>query len=417
MHKKLVTIRVRIIVVSIPIHSKSSKLFMRYSIHEYLSIMHILHIINIVYLSLISVSAHDGDDDLHKNNTSGQYVAVSDMAMTQKCADCRLTANSVYELTRQPRQMDSYGHMSDKIDLERIKKTVCREIISDIDRENCRSFFFSNINKIREWKQQNERSTQLTQMSFLDFVCIKELKLCCPHRAYGPRCTKCPACGPNQHCHGEGTRTGNGSCVCKSGHSKPPACATCLPGYYMDYVRSSAIPSSANDNSNEAEQQALLCKPCHRSCKFCRKAGPLGCEVCQKGFTWVQGFGCSDVDECVQSKKKICGENTFCVNTEGSYFCYECDRGCDGCHGDGPDMCLRCAKGYNYEKGNCIAQKKSIIPPEGNYVRYAVYFGLSVCTCVLLRDNIYLASAIGLATAIYISASEYYFLSSLTPST
>ena len=35
-----------------------------------------------------------------------------------------------------------------------------------------------------------------------------------------------------------------------------------------------------------------------------------------------------------------------------------CDKSCDGCNGDGPDMCDKCAEGYLYneEKGMCIGE-------------------------------------------------------------
>lgn len=85
----------------------------------------------------------------------------------------------------------------------------------------------------------------------------------------------------------------------------------------------------------------------------------------------------------------------------------ECDRACDGCHGDGPDMCLRCAKGYKEEKGNCVALKKTILPPEANYYRYAIYFGLCICTCIIFHNSVYMASLVGLGVALYIGTSEY----------
>lgn len=299
------------------------------------------------------------------------------------CTDCRLTSESIEGLIRIPRQMNLYGQIDDKIDLEKIKKLVCKDISDDYDREKCRHFYFTNLPTIQKWKNSSAKT------KFFDFVCIKELKFCCPRNSFGPKCTKCIECNSNQHCHGEGTRQGNGTCVCKDGHQGPD-CNSCSKGYY-----------SKRDNST-----IISCKPCHRSCLYCRHDGPLGCDVCQKGFTWLPSYGCSDVDECVKNKK-ICGENTFCVNTEGSYFCYECDRACDGCHGDGPDMCLRCATGYKLENNNCVAIKKTILPPEANYYRYGIYTGLLICTCIILHNNIYLASFIGLAVALYIGVSEY----------
>jgi protein disulfide-isomerase len=83
--------------------------------------------------------------------------------------------------------------------------------------------------------------------------------------------------------------------------------------------------------------------------------------VCNKG--WImdasgeekQG-GCLDIDEC-SADLNICKINQFCVNNEGSYTCLECDKACDGgCHGDGPDMCEKCASGFELRDGICTGE-------------------------------------------------------------
>lgn len=321
-------------------------------------------------------------------------------SIEQSCLDCKLTANSLDELLRKPRQMDSYGQISDRLDLNRLKKLVCKEISSDSERERCRNFYFSQQTSVLKWKQAAALSLgpKGNLASFYDIVCIRELKLCCPSESYGPKCLRCPKCGPNEHCHGQGLRIGNGTCLCKPGHVGL-RCDQCQTGFYRD-DEAAKLPEYSN--------KRLLCKPCHRSCKSCRGLGPKGCEVCREGFSWQSGYGCLDIDECIQSNNKICGPNTFCVNTEGSHFCYECDRACDGCHGDGPDMCLRCGPGYKLdEAGNCAATRKTILPPEANYYRYAIYAGLCICTCIILNNSVYLASLVGLGVALYIGASEY----------
>lgn len=230
-----------------------------------------------------------------------------DEELAQNCAHCRLTSQSIEDLIRKPRQMDAYGQLEERVDLEKIKKAICKDIISDKDRENCRSFFYTNLDTIEKWKLHSQK------VSFFDFVCIKELKFCCPRNSFGPRCTKCPQCGRNELCHGEGTRFGNGTCLCSEGHTGPK-CSSCQRGYH-------AVIRKDEEPTGRAGDRLITCKPCHRSCQFCRNEGPLGCEVCRSGFTWIPTYGCSDIDECSQNKK-ICGENTFCVNTEGSYFCY-----------------------------------------------------------------------------------------------
>lgn len=231
--------------------------------------------------------------------------------LARNCANCRLASQSIEELIRKPRQMNVYGQVNERVDLDKIKKAVCKDIVSDRDRESCRSFFYTNLKTIEKWKQNSQKA------SFFDFVCIKELKYCCPRNSFGPRCTKCSACERNEHCHGEGTRFGNGTCVCDKGY-KGQKCASCERGYHPVIAKKDKTLSSETDDTDD---QGTVCEPCHRSCLYCRSGSPLGCEVCRSGFTWIPAYGCSDIDECSQNRK-ICGDNTFCVNTEGSYFCY-----------------------------------------------------------------------------------------------
>lgn len=218
------------------------------------------------------------------------------------CYDCRLTSNSIEDLLKKPRLVNEYGEVESNIDSDKINKALCKDIINDKERERCRSFYFSYSSVIKKWRQTGSKQ------SFFDFVCIKELKLCCPRDSFGPRCTKCPECDVNKVCYGEGTRVGNGTCICKEGHVGSN-CENCSIGFYMD-------------RSGRNGSLSTICRACHRSCISCYQGGPLGCQVCRSGFVWLPGYGCSDEDECTRSNNKICGDNTFCVNTEGSYFCY-----------------------------------------------------------------------------------------------
>ena len=89
-----------------------------------------------------------------------------------------------------------------------------------------------------------------------------------------------------------------------------------------------------------------------------------------------QRGGCTDIDECIAAN--TCTKQQFCVNTEGSFnclgklvvrqvvqtgkICYnnvcitECDKSCDGCDGDGPDMCKECADGFELRDGLCTGK-------------------------------------------------------------
>lgn len=65
--------------------------------------------------------------------------------------------------------------------------------------------------------------------------------------------------------------------------------------------------------------------------------------------------GCFDINECIDTE--TCPEtNKFCVNNEGSYSCLDCDKSCIGCDGDGPDMCEKCADGYELREGICAGE-------------------------------------------------------------
>ena len=67
------------------------------------------------------------------------------------------------------------------------------------------------------------------------------------------------------------------------------------------------------------------------------------------------GDGCFDLNECADTN--TCPvKNTFCVNNEGSFSCLDCDKSCIGCEGDGPDMCEKCADGYELREGMCTGE-------------------------------------------------------------
>lgn len=79
----------------------------------------------------------------------------------------------------------------------------------------------------------------------------------------------------------------------------------------------------------------------------------LGCDKCAAGWLNDKEKGCLDINECT-APTSPCGPLQFCVNTEGSYKCLECDNSCAGCTGDGPDLCINCAKGYILKDGMCV---------------------------------------------------------------
>ena len=84
-----------------------------------------------------------------------------------------------------------------------------------------------------------------------------------------------------------------------------------------------------------------------------------------------------------------------------------CDKSCDGCTGDGPDLCLKCASGHHLEDGICVDSEMKSQEFKFLLTRYATYLGLCLATVIILRKNIYIASVIGLLVAMYIGLAEF----------
>ncbi|EAT34727.1 AAEL013062-PA [Aedes aegypti] len=131
------------------------------------------------------------------------------------------------------------------------------------------------------------------------------------------------------------------------------------------------------------------------------------CRVCRSG--WImdsQRGGCTDIDECITAN--TCTKQQFCVNNEGSFSCLECDKSCDGCDGDGPDMCKKCTDGYELRDGMCTDVSSEKRNQYVAFTRYLTYLGLCIATCIVLQSSTWLAALVGLAVAVYISVSEYW---------
>merc|ERR1712192_356648 len=86
------------------------------------------------------------------------------------------------------------------------------------------------------------------------------------------------------------------------------------------------------------------------------------------------------------------GQNKFCVNTEGSFKCMECDKACNGCESDGPDNCFECAKGFKKGKNDvCVADKNAGRVFTIDNTRYFTYAGLVIATYISCTE-LYLAN-------------------------
>lgn len=174
-----------------------------------------------------------------------------------------------------------------------------------------------------------------------EWLCIEELRLCCPPGHFGPDCKECPSgpggiCGGLGRCEGEGTRLGDGECVCDPGYSGP-LCQSCADGYYRE--------KSSNDSIG-------ACAACYHSCKKCSGPQDYKCLDCKPGWI-LHDNKCVDIDECGTELAR-CPSNTYCHNTDGSYECRGCDQACVGCMGSGPARCKKCARGYRLKGAKCL---------------------------------------------------------------
>lgn len=70
-------------------------------------------------------------------------------------------------------------------------------------------------------------------------------------------------------------------------------------------------------------------------------------------------------------------------------------------------MCLACADGFKMEGKVCVNESPSHHENQMEMSRYVTYLGLCMATCIILRNNIYAASVIGLIVACYIGIAEY----------
>lgn len=220
-----------------------------------------------------------------------------------------------------------------------IQDSLCKEVTKHS--VQCHHMAEKAEEFIEEWWSQNaDESTDL-----YTYICIEKLLVCCPKYHYGKDCTPCPGdhkklCSGSGKCRGDGTRKGNGTCLCDSGYSGDN-CEQCSLGYYLAFK----------------DDDKFLCSPCHRSCMGgCRHGTQKDCVACRPGYEFDIDEGCLDINECNDVNK--CKKDQFCMNSIGSYTCMDCDPSCNGCYGDGPDMCRKCAKGFNKKGEFCIRDRE-----------------------------------------------------------
>lgn len=223
---------------------------------------------------------------------------------------------------------------------------LCRDVKKG--REKCHHLASEYSSEIEEWWIIDENK----RPDLFNYLCIDNAKVCCMKGQYGSDCKNCPGypdniCNNNGKCKGSGTRKGTGKCHCDKGYYGK-FCNECAKGFYESYK----------------DENKFLCSSCHAACvDGCTSGGSSNCiGGCKKGWKLNNENNCIDINECLETKN-ICTGNEFCVNNEGNYSCLSCDKSCDGCTGDGPDMCNKCADGY-HEKDNICISKSTISETE-----------------------------------------------------
>ncbi|KAL5279226.1 CRELD2 family protein [Megaselia abdita] len=223
------------------------------------------------------------------------------------------------------------SYKTSEVRLTEIQENLCKEVKRGEDQ--CHTLANEHEELVEEWWFKNQDSSDLHT-----WLCIDKLTVCCPDGHFGPNCDTCSDCNGNGRCKGNGTRKGNGKCSCDDGYSGE-FCNSCSIQYYESF----------------RDETKMLCSPCHPACGGdggCTGSGPKGCRKCKEGWRMNPEYGCFDINECVEDSR-ICKQKQFCVNKEGSYSCLDCDRSCESCDGDGPDMCKKCSPGYELREGKC----------------------------------------------------------------
>lgn len=341
-----------------------------------------------LYLSSLIVLAQKSSDILDSTNHPPCKACKIFIESFQKGIE--RTKNGKFEggdTAWEEAKLGSYA--TSELRLTEIQEKICSDVKEG--KNQCYSMNEEYSDILEQWWFNK----QTEEPDLIKYFCIETIKQCCPENHFGANCTPCNGypdniCSNNGKCKGAGTRKGNGKCLCDAGYTGEK-CTECDIGYYSAYK----------------DDAKLLCSKCHSACDgSCTKAGTEGCEKCNAGWIMNENKGCLDLNECAASKTP-CKINQFCVNNEGSFRCLNCDRSCESCTGDGPDMCQKCAKGY-FEKDNlCLNEDQESRKQHVFITRYLTYLGLCIATCIVFQKNTILAAVIGIAVALYISTSEY----------
>ncbi|CAG7837255.1 unnamed protein product, partial [Allacma fusca] len=172
----------------------------------------------------------------------------------------------------------------------------------------------------------------------------------CFDTADGFQCGPCPSgfIGDGQRCERRRSCESN---PCYSG-------VQCIETEEAPFYRCGTCINGLTGNGTHCYDldECDLAEPCDPRVRCTNMAPGFRCDPCPPGFTGSSGFQgqglefarrnrqrCYDIDECNDGRNGGCVENSRCINTEGSYYCGECNQGYSGnqtlgCHSR-PGLC------------------------------------------------------------------------------
>ncbi|KAF7490766.1 Cysteine-rich with EGF-like domain protein 2 [Sarcoptes scabiei] len=262
------------------------------------------------------------------------YFPQKNTVLLDPCEKCKITADSfrlgLYRTSRgkheggdahwEENKLNNY--LDSEIRLTEVQEHICIELTDDKDQchsaaeeleEHFEHWFF---NERKQERLRNQKEGETLQ----EYICYNRSKVCCPSGHFGADCQPCRGypdhvCFGRGHCSGNGTRFGNGKCVCHEGFGGQD-CEKCSSTFKSE----GEIEIKLNGKIHKLPEK---CYQCDVSCaSTCHSSGPKGCSVCKDGYIWDTTDGCIDVDECSKKELNSCKHSSYCVNTLGSFKCF-----------------------------------------------------------------------------------------------
>nr|XP_027196690.1 cysteine-rich with EGF-like domain protein 2 [Dermatophagoides pteronyssinus] len=355
------------------------------------------------------------------------YLQQKDETTLDSCQRCKLLVKSFKKGLKHTARGKHEGgdahweenklnnYADSEIRLTEIQENLCNDVKSGKDQ--CHSFAEHYESEIEDWFLKNrkqERKDHLEEGSTLyEYLCNQISQACCPDGHFGADCQPCHGypnnvCYNRGYCSGNGTRKGQGNCICHIGFDGE-FCEKCS----SNYLAIGIIEMNYEEKIQNIPEQ---CIRCDQSCaSSCHSLGPQGCHVCRTGYFRDNDKGCIDIDECNVSDVELnpCKFQTYCMNTQGSYKCYPCHESCEGCTGHGSNSCIKCSSGYKRSviNNDCIRNDQYSIGQLWKryvkYIRYVFYLiAMIIIFIVASRNNILLAACFSLITSIIITFIE-----------